>query len=363
MGEIRKHIAVICNYELLESRVGGMDYFFWAFNKACQGQHIEVDWFFPNTSAHGDYAAFKISPSENHPLEQHFLNHIKTQQVQYSHIITHFVELCTSFYANIKKLQTAIIIAVDHNPRPLKGYLLKKRFKKRLKGMLYSKYVDVFIGVSNYTSQAILHDFGNHIKPKTQTIYNGVYMDTIIPKITERRRKNPKFLVVSHLRESKGIQDLISAVSLLSEEFKATLSIDVYGDGPYKSELLHLVSNHHLESVLHFKGSQSHLKTLYQHYDYLIQPTHMECFSLSILESLAANIPVITTPVGGNTEVITHNKNGFIFETKNSQALSGLLDDIIKGETYIIGNTRTLIEDQFSMKRMVQKHLELLKNN
>ncbi|PJB20499.1 MAG: group 1 glycosyl transferase, partial [Flavobacteriaceae bacterium CG_4_9_14_3_um_filter_33_16] len=78
------------------------------------------------------------------------------------------------------------------------------------------------------------------------------------------------------------------------------------------------------------------------------------------LESLAANIPVITTPVGGNTEVITHNKNGFIFETKNSQALSGLLADIIQGETYIIGNTRTLIEDQFSMDMMVQNHMKLI---
>lgn len=360
MGEIRKHIAVICNYELHEDRVGGMDYFFWAFNNACLGQHIEVDWFFPNTSAHGDYAAFKIFPSENHRLEQYFLNHIKTQQVQYSYIITHFVELCTSFFANINKLQTAKIIAVDHNPRPLHGYPLKKRLKKRLKGVMYSKYIDAFIGVSNYTSQAILHDFGSFLNSKTKTIYNGVYMDTILPKTTERRRKNPKFLVVSHLRESKGIQDLIKAVSLLSEELKATLSIDIYGDGPYKSELLHLVSSHHLETNFNFKGSQSNLKALYQNYDYLIQPTHMECFSLSILESLAANIPVITTPVGGNIEVITHNKNGFIFETKNSQALSGLLADIIQGETYIIGNTRTLIEGEFSLDGMVKHHMKFI---
>ena len=40
----------------------------------------------------------------------------------------------------------------------------------------------------------------------------------------------------------------------------------------------------------------------------------MECFSLSILESLSANIPVITTTVGGNLEVVTHEENGFIYE-------------------------------------------------
>ena len=32
MGVKLKYIAIICNYELLEDRVGGMDYFFWAFN-------------------------------------------------------------------------------------------------------------------------------------------------------------------------------------------------------------------------------------------------------------------------------------------------------------------------------------------
>jgi glycosyltransferase involved in cell wall biosynthesis len=37
----------------------------------------------------------------------------------------------------------------------------------------------------------------------------------------------------------------------------------------------------------------------------------MECFSLSILESLSANVPVITTNVG-NEEVIINNKMVYI---------------------------------------------------
>ncbi|WP_339916379.1 glycosyltransferase family 4 protein [Yeosuana marina] len=355
-----KHIAIICNYELLESRVGGMDYFFWVFNKKCIEKNIKVDWFFPNTTSHGDYKELHIIPTNDLSLEQHFIAHLQTQDAQYSHIITHFIELCTAFFADIKKYQKAKIIAVDHNPRPLGGYPLKKRLKKKLKGVLYSKYIDLFIGVSDYTSQAILHDFGSFLKTQTQTIYNGVLIDSIVPKTNERTKINPKFLVVSHLRESKGIQDLIEAIHLLSKALKANLKIDIYGDGPFKTELLHLVSKYHLESVFNFKGSQSNLKSLYQHYDYLIQPTHMECFSLSILESLAANIPVITTPVGGNTEVVNHNDNGFIFETKNTKELSVLLSEIIEGKRYITGNTRPLIENRFSIDNMVKNHLKLL---
>lgn len=355
-----KKIAIICNYELLESRVGGMDYFFWAFNKKCAEKQIAVDWFFPNTASHGDYHLFNIISSQGKSLELHFIHHIKTQNFEYSYIITHFVELCTSFFKDIKKHQTSKVIAVDHNPRPLNGYPLKKRIKKRLKGLLYSKYIDVFVGVSNYTSRAILQDFGNHLKPKTKTIYNGVLIGNIIPKTAKRNKVHPKFLVVSHLRKSKGIQDLISAVDLLTETLKDKLRIDVYGDGPYKNALLQLVNDFKLESVFNFKGSQSNVNELYQNYDYLIQPSHMECFSLSILESLAANIPVITTPVGGNLEVVTHNENGFIFEAKDSKTLSVLLTEIMQGDKHVFGNTRTLIEDRFSIDVMVANHMKLL---
>lgn len=361
MGVKSKHIAIICNYQLFENRVGGMDYFFWRFQNVCDEKQIKIDWFFPNVASHGEYNKFNIFAStSNSSLEKSVLDHLNVNDVQYSHIITHFVEICSSFFADLKELQNSKIIAVDHNPRPLKGYSFKKRIKKRIKGLLYSKHIDLFIGVSEYTTHAILNDFGSFLKDKTQTIYNGVLIDDIVPKTKQRLKTNPKFLVVSHLRYSKGIQDLIKAVSFLSDILKEDLQIDVYGDGPYKSELFKLVKLFNLESVFNFKGNQSNVNTFYQKYDYLIQPTYMECFSLSILESLAANIPVITTPVGGNTEVVTHNKNGFIFETKNIKKLSQLLSSIIKGDNYIEGNTRTLIAYKFSIDTMVNNHIKLL---
>ncbi|MBQ0768931.1 MAG: glycosyltransferase family 4 protein, partial [Bizionia sp.] len=220
--------------------------------------------------------------------------------------------------------------------------------------------IDVFVGVSNYTCRAILKDFGTFLKSKTITIYNGVLIDDIAPKITRRTLVNPRFLVVSHLRFSKGIQDLIQAVALLPEDLKTDLIIDVYGDGPYKAVLEDKIKSLSLHSVFTFKGSVNNLPSLYKAYDYLLQPTHMECFSLSVLESLAANIPVITTPVGGNEEVITHGDNGYIFNAQETEELAGLLEDIITGKQTILGPTRPLIENQFSIEKMVEGHLELL---
>jgi hypothetical protein len=84
------------------------------------------------------------------------------------------LELCTPFFYKVKQLSKAKIIAVDHNPRPLDGYPFEKRIKKRMKGLLFGRYIDVFIGVSEYTVNELLKDFGKQIKSKSQVVYNGI---------------------------------------------------------------------------------------------------------------------------------------------------------------------------------------------
>jgi len=352
-------IAILCNYELLPERVGGMDYFFWDFHKKCKENNIEVDWFFSNTSNHGEYSNLTIYSNKIESVESNFLCFCKKHQPEYSHIVTHFVELCTPFFYKISKFSKAKIIAVDHNPRPLNGYPFKKRINKRVKGILFSRYTDLFIGVSNYTVNAILEDFGSHLKSKTRTIYNGVILDSILVRDTRNDIK-PSFLVASHLRESKGIQDLIEAVNNLPTQIKEEIKIKIYGDGPYRKQLTEKIKQYALEKCFAFMGSKANLNEIFFQYDYMLQPTHMECFSLSILESLAANVPVITTNVGGNTEAISNEENGYIFEAKDIKALTSILEDIYLGNKKISINTRELIANSFSLPKMVENHFKLI---
>ncbi|HJS01098.1 MAG TPA: glycosyltransferase family 4 protein [Flavobacterium sp.] len=360
--ELNKKIAIICNYQLLPERVGGMDYFFWDFDKKCKENGIEIDWFFPNKSNHGRYSELTIHCQNNENIENSFLDFCKINKVEYTHIITHFLELCTPFFYKVKQLSNAKIIAVDHNPRPIAGYSLKKKIQKKVKGILFSRYIDFFIGVSNYTVKELIKDFGIHIEKKTITIYNGIALNNVQVR-HNRNVIKPSFLTASHLRESKGIQDLIQAVSLLPETIKNEIVIDIYGDGAYRLELEKLITSLVLEKNFNFKGSSSVLKSIYCNYDYMLQPTHMECFSLSILESLAANVPVVTTNVGGNEEVVLNNFNGYVFKPQDINVLKGILEDVYLGNKTIEINTRQTIEDYFSLEKMLNKHLALIQNN
>lgn len=354
-------IAVICNYELLPERVGGMDRFFWLFNQECQQLNYQIDWFFPNISNHGQYSELHIiSPEKNESLESTFLGFSESQVEKYDVVITHFLELCTSFSKRVKHQNPKTkFIAVDHNPRPIGGYPLKKKIEKRIKGLLYASYTDLCVGVSDYTRKNILIDFGNHLNKKTIVVYNGIEFQHY--KIRENRATlHPTFLVACHLRASKGIQDLIEAVHLLPTEIKSQMTIDIYGKGAYQSHLESLISKYNLTNNFNFKGSVNNLYDIYFHYDYLLQPTHMECFSLSILESLSANVPVITTSVGGNEEAIQHNKNGYIYKPKDVSTLKKIIQNVFEGKLTVNENTRTLIENNFTIDKMVKEHINLI---
>ena len=121
----QKNIAVLCNYELLPERVGGMDYFFWMFDQKCKDNSIHIDWFFPNQSNHGNYSKLTIHASNYENVENHFYSYCLDNNRKYSIVVTHFVELCTPIFKKIKETTNAKIIAVDHNPRPIEGYPLK----------------------------------------------------------------------------------------------------------------------------------------------------------------------------------------------------------------------------------------------
>lgn len=359
--ESRK-IAVLCNYVLLPERVGGMDHFFWKFDRKCKDNNIQVDWFFPNISNHGEYDKLTIFDSKYSTIEFFFLNYCSQNTPNYEFIITHFIELCTPFFKKIKQFNNGKIVVVDHNSRPIHGYPFKKKIAKKVKGFLFSKYIDQFIGVSNYTVAAIINDFGLQVKAKTKTIYNGVRIQDI--KVREKKLEGKiSFLVVSQLVQSKGIQDLIVAVSKLPAEILTELRINIFGDGPYKDVLVSLLQRHGVNSNFRFMGSQPNLNNLYCEYDYMLLPTHMECFNLSILESLAANVPVITTDVGGNEEAVINGVNGYVFKAKDIDALTTILDAVYLGVKRIDLNTRIDIEKYFSLEQMVNQHFGLLIDN
>lgn len=355
---LNKSLAVLCNYKLDSNRVGGMDYFFWEFDSKCRERGYSITWFFPNKATHGFYAYMNIyAAQECQSIENCFLNHIK--QHHFDYVLTHFLELCTPFYKKVKQLSRAKIIAVDHNPRPLGGYSLKKKCKKIVYSFLFGLYIDQFVAVSDQTRKDLHQDFPFIKKSKISVIHNGLLIDNIKQRILLEKPKI-HFVSTSHLRPEKGVINIIQAVLKLPKKYHSKMLVDIYGDGPEMDNLKLLILQSNLKDIVSLKGSSDKIQELYANYDYLIHPSYAETFCYSVVESLLANVPVITTEKAGNILNLITAKNGFVFPIGDITKLSNIMLYILENDLLKIINTRSELKEQFSIEKMVENYLNLI---
>ncbi len=353
-------IAIICEYVLIPERIGGMDRFFKAYDSALKEKGYAVTWFFKDVIEFDFYKDLNIISANNKEVNSFFINHCFTNNIKHDVVMTHFTELCTKSYKKIKQLMDVYIIAVDHNPRPVGGFSIKKQLKNKIKGKLYHKYIDMFVAVSKYSKENLIKDFGNQIASKIKIIFNGIETQKYIQKTNFNTHNN--FIVACHLRKEKGVQDIIEAVIILPSDIQEKIKIAIYGEGPYEKILKQKVIENNLEKSIVFMGSTDQLESIYHLFDYLIHPSHGETFCFTVVESLMSNLPVITTNNAGNIlSLVCNNENGYIFNIGDINELSAIIRKILIGEKQIKASTfYKEIENEFSISMMVANHLKLL---
>lgn len=84
-----------------------------------------------------------------------------------------------------------------------------------------------------------------------------------------------------------------------------------------------------ISTYLHFVGCQHPCEELYASADLLLLPTHYDPFANVTVEALAAGLPVITTKQNGGSDIIEHNKNGWVVPNHtNIREMAGYMLDI-----------------------------------
>ena len=95
-----------------------------------------------------------------------------------------------------------------------------------------------------------------------------------------------------------------------------------YFDPSYKPKLEKLAVDLNLSERVIFTGERSDVADILQEANLAVLPSLSEGFSNSLLEAMAAALPVVATDVGGNPEIVQEGKTGFLVPACDPEALS-----------------------------------------
>jgi glycosyltransferase involved in cell wall biosynthesis len=166
---------------------------------------------------------------------------------------------------------------------------------------------------------------------RVRLVLNGV--DTArftVPRRTAPAR--PRLLYVGLLTPRKGVLDLIEASRTLTREgldHELCLVGGVPDEGPEAAEpVLDAAQGH---AVLLGTRPPEEMPEVYASADVFCLPSWWEAMPLSVLEAMAAGLPVVATDVGDVGRIVLHGETGYVVPPQSpsqlAQALGALLED------------------------------------
>ncbi len=176
---------------------------------------------------------------------------------------------------------------------------------------------------------------------KIQVVGNGVDADKFHPVDRAEARRDldlpegaPVLISVGGLVDRKGYHRVIEILPLLLKEFPDLMYLIVGGacaEGNNRKQLEQQVADLSLQNHVRFLGPlpSEQLKSPLSASDLFVLSTANEGWANVFLEAMACGLPVITTDVGGNSEVVNDASLGTIVPFGDASALQLALSDAL----------------------------------
>ncbi len=178
---------------------------------------------------------------------------------------------------------------------------------------------------------------------KIEVIYNGLDLERLKPKSTDRKEicaefglpinENLRFItLVANLRHDVKNQPMFLRVAKKVTEKFPNAHFILAGEGDLREGLENLARELQITENTHFIGRCAKVPELLSVSFAGVLTSFHEGFSNSILEYMAAKLPVIATNVGGASEAIIENETGFLVESNNDEMMSARLIELLQDE-------------------------------
>jgi glycosyltransferase involved in cell wall biosynthesis len=191
-------------------------------------------------------------------------------------------------------------------------------------------------------------------KSNAVLIHNGI---AVTPERGERDGVNePVIIFVARLAEPK--EPLLALqISELLQRDGCNHRMLIVGDGPQYPICAKYISEHQLHAAM--LGKRDDVRELLESSDVFCLFSKWEGLPISILEAMAAGLPVVASAVGGIPEMVEHGKTGYLVEGFSTETAAAYIK-ILLGDSGLrrqMGNAaRTIVRERFALDNMVTNY-------
>jgi glycosyltransferase involved in cell wall biosynthesis len=282
--------------------------------------------------------------------------------------VIHFIWIvspCLDYWI-IKFLQLTgcHVVYTAHNPfphEPKAGDI--RRYSK-----IYRR-VDHIITLTNYTRNEIMAHCGIPTE-KIAVLPHGDYEalfsrygrnDELAEKVRQKAGNRKIIAFLGHIRPYKGLEVFVDSFGLIKQRipdsfFLVAGSVLIGNKKDWQEKLTQSCKPDDLCADLRFVPVED-IKAYLSVIDILVQPYISASQSGNTVMAYAAGIPVISTNIGGLTEMTEDGKTGYVIEPADSEAIADAISKCLEGDNYekMSQNARRASTEQFNWEKIAEQ--------
>jgi glycosyltransferase involved in cell wall biosynthesis len=204
---------------------------------------------------------------------------------------------------------------------------------------------------------------------RIETIENGIDVEKYAShesKSSAQKRLglDPTRTYIIHVARHHPVKDqptLLRAFALIAAEYP-TVDLVLVGSGPLREELEHLVIDLRIMDRVNFLGIRPDIPELMHAADVFALPSLSEAASLTLLEAMASGLPAVVTAVGGNPEIVRHEREGLLFPRGDAAACAAAFRRLLSDSSFAerlgaAGRERAV--EKYQLSRTVEQYYRL----
>ena len=204
---------------------------------------------------------------------------------------------------------------------------------------------------------------------RIEVIENGIEIDAYGPPADKGLAKedvglDPDRRYLIHVARHHPVKDqttLLRGFALTAPDLPG-VDLVMVGDGPLRGELESLAVELRVPERVKWLGIRTDIPDLMRAADAFVLTSLSEAASLTLLEAMASGLPAVVTNVGGNPEIVRHEREGLLFPRSDAAGCADAIRRLFRDDELAArlgANGRARAAERYQLGTTVEAYFNL----